>query len=396
MGVAWRARYRAATSAVVALVVVTLPAMAAAAPDFEIPFPCTQRWKGSTRATHSPSPRAIDFNRRGDLGDLVLASAPGVVSRVVNLGNRSYGRFIQVDHGGGRSSLYAHLSAAWVRPGQRVDQGVVLGRVGATGNATGPHLHFEERVGSHLRRAAFHQRIYTFGTGRSRNCSDVPVAGDWDGTGVDRLGVFRRTAPSRFRLLMPDGTTKVVPDGRASDVAMAGDWDGDAVTDVGVWRPATQTFLLRHGLGTIERVPFGGPGDVPVAGDWDGDGTTDVGVWRPATHIFRLREPDGRVVAIRLGVVGSQPVTGDWNADGLTELGVFNAGTGVFVLRKVDVTGQVTFEKVAFGDEGSLPVVGDWDGDGVDDLGTWSRATATFALRTSAGVTRTQFGLPRR
>ena len=62
-----------------------------------------QRWTGSTRPLHSPSSRAIDFNRRGDLGDLVLATAPGVVTRAENLGNRSYGRFLQVTHGGGQS-----------------------------------------------------------------------------------------------------------------------------------------------------------------------------------------------------------------------------------------------------------------------------------------------------
>jgi hypothetical protein len=352
MGVACRAKSRVTTTAVLVLVVLTVPAMAVGVPDFEMPFPCSQRWVGSARPTHSPSPRAIDFNRRGDLGDLVLASAPGVVSRVENLGNRSYGRFIQVDHGGGQTSLYAHLSAAWVRPGERVDQGAILGLVGATGSATGPHLHFEERVGSGLRRPVFHQRLYHFGPGRSASCSDVPVAGDWDGSGTVSLGVFRRTAPSRFRFLMPDGTAKVIPAGRASDVA--------------------------------------------VMGDWNGDGITDVGVWRPATHTFRLLV-NGSVQLISMGVVGSQPITGDWNGDGLDELGVFNAGAGVFVLRKAVLGGPVTLEKVPFGDQGSLPVVGDWNGDGIDDLGAWSRATATFALRTSTGVvTRKRFGLPRR
>jgi Peptidase family M23 len=396
MGAAWPARSRVVASTAVVVAVLTLPAVAVAVPDFETPFPCSQRWTGSTRPTHSPSPRAIDFNRRGDLGDLVLASAPGVVSRAVNLGNRSYGRFVQVDHGGGESSLYAHLSATWVKAGQRVDQGAVLGRVGATGSATGPHLHFEERVGSRLRRPLFHQHKYAYGTGRSRNCSDVPVVGDWDGSGVDQLGVFRRTARSGFRLLMPDGTTKVIAYGRAEDVAAVGDWNGDELTDVGVWLPRTQTFLLRHGPGTVERVRLGQAGDVPVTGDWDGDQVTDVGVWRPATHTFRLLLQSGSVRAVQLGVVGSQPVTGDWNADGVTELGVFNAGKGVFVLREVAVDGSVSLETVPFGDAGSLPVVGDWDGDGADDLGVWSRATATFSRRTPAGVTRTRFGLPRR
>jgi len=387
---------RTVTCGAVAVVVATAPAMAAAVPDYEMPFSCSQLWTGTTRPTHSPSSRAIDFNRRGDLGDLVLASAPGVVTRVQNLGNRSYGRWVRVAHGKGSSSLYAHLRATWVRVGQRVDQGTVLGLVGATGSATGPHLHFEERVGSRVRRATFHQRVYRYGRGSSRNCSDVPLAGDWAGSGADQPGVFRRAARGGFRLRLPDGTADVVRYGRAADVPAVGDWDGDDRTDVGVWRPRTATFLLRQDLGPVKQVRLGRPGDVPVTGDWNGDVATDVGVWRPATHTFRLRQPDGSARSVTLGTVASQPVTGDWNGDGRTEVGVFNAGTGTFVLRRVAAGGAVTVEKVAFGDGDSLPVTGDWDGDGDDDLGTWSRSTATFALRTSAGVTRSRFGQPRR
>ncbi len=114
------------------------------------------------------------------------------MTRVENLGNRSYGRWIMVEHVDGHSSLYAHLRATWVRVGQRVDQGAVLGVVGSTGGSTGPHLHFEERVGSRVRRATFHRRVYAYGTRTSLNCSDVPIAGNWNGVGADEVGVFRR------------------------------------------------------------------------------------------------------------------------------------------------------------------------------------------------------------
>jgi murein DD-endopeptidase MepM/ murein hydrolase activator NlpD len=379
----------------VALFVTSAPALAAAVPDHEMPFPCSQRWTGSTRAAHSPSSRAIDFNRPGDIGDLVLASAPGVVSRVENLGNRSYGRWVMVDHGGGHTSLYAHLRATWVRIGQRVDQGAALGVVGATGGVTGPHLHFEERVGSRVRRATFHRNYYRYGTRTSLNCSDVPLAGNWNGAGADEVGVFRRVAPSRFRVRMADGTTEVIQLGRGGDVPVVGDWDADATSDVGVWRPRTRTFLLRDAAGAVEPVRLGQVGDVPVAGDWDGDLTTDVGVWRPATRSFHLRQADGTREVIAMGAVGSRPITGDWDGDGLTEVGVFNAGTGMFVLRRVDAGGAVTIERVPFGTVTSLPVVGDWDGDGADDLGTWAPGTATFSQRTAAGVTRSRYGVPR-
>lgn len=57
-----------------------------------------------------------------------------------------YGNVIYVDHGNNRVTLYAHLSRMGVQAGQRVERGQVIGAVGATGWATGPHLHFEFRV----------------------------------------------------------------------------------------------------------------------------------------------------------------------------------------------------------------------------------------------------------
>jgi len=56
-----------------------------------------------------------------------------------------YGLHVVVDHGGGLSSLYGHLSEVDVVTGALVDAGAVIGRVGSTGNSTGPHLHFEIR-----------------------------------------------------------------------------------------------------------------------------------------------------------------------------------------------------------------------------------------------------------
>lgn len=58
-----------------------------------------------------------------------------------------YGNVVQVQHAGDRTTVYAHLSRIDVRRGERVEQGGRIGAVGATGWATGPHLHFEFKVG---------------------------------------------------------------------------------------------------------------------------------------------------------------------------------------------------------------------------------------------------------
>ena len=58
----------------------------------------------------------------------------------------AYGFLVAVAHGHGERSMYAHLSRIDVRVGVRIGRGVRVGLVGATGDATGPHLHFEVRV----------------------------------------------------------------------------------------------------------------------------------------------------------------------------------------------------------------------------------------------------------
>ena len=81
-------------------------------------------------------------------GTPILAAADGVVTVANGLDNwgGSYGYYIQIDHGGGLETLYAHCSSICVTTGQQVQAGQVIAYVGHTGRVTGNHLHLEVRI----------------------------------------------------------------------------------------------------------------------------------------------------------------------------------------------------------------------------------------------------------
>lgn len=83
----------------------------------------------------------IDF--RAISGTPVTATAPGVVTKAG--WNGGYGRMVEIDHGNGFSTRYAHMSKIGVKVGQKVQRGSKVGRVGSSGRSTGPHLHYEVR-----------------------------------------------------------------------------------------------------------------------------------------------------------------------------------------------------------------------------------------------------------
>lgn len=86
--------------------------------------------------------KGLDF--RGPRGAPIYAAADG---RVTFVGRKSgYGNVVEIDHGNGLTTRYAHMSKFSARVGQEVDAGHVIGAIGSTGRSTGPHLHFEVRI----------------------------------------------------------------------------------------------------------------------------------------------------------------------------------------------------------------------------------------------------------
>jgi murein DD-endopeptidase MepM/ murein hydrolase activator NlpD len=81
----------------------------------------------------------------GASGTPIGAAAGGTV--IVAGPSGGYGNLVVVDHGGGLSTAYAHMSSISVSVGQSVGRGATVGGMGTTGNSTGVHLHFEVRAG---------------------------------------------------------------------------------------------------------------------------------------------------------------------------------------------------------------------------------------------------------
>jgi murein DD-endopeptidase MepM/ murein hydrolase activator NlpD len=120
---------------------------ALAAPLLRSPIPLV--WPVLAPVGDRFGPRGDTFHEGIDLlaprGTPVLAAGPGMVTWA---GRRAggWGRLVVVRHPDGVRTLYAHLASIDVRVGDEVSGGAILGRVGSSGNATGPHLHFEVRV----------------------------------------------------------------------------------------------------------------------------------------------------------------------------------------------------------------------------------------------------------
>jgi murein DD-endopeptidase MepM/ murein hydrolase activator NlpD len=102
-------------------------------------------WRYHPILHYSRMHTGVDFG--ASYGTRIHAAADGIVIGAQRMGG--YGNVVILDHGGGFATVYAHCSAILVSRGEKVARGQVIARVGATGLATGPHLHFEVRINGH-------------------------------------------------------------------------------------------------------------------------------------------------------------------------------------------------------------------------------------------------------
>jgi len=217
---------------------------------------------------------------------------------------------------------------------------------------------------------------------------DIPIAGDWNGDGHTKVGIYR--AKNGDFLLDTNGNDvfdagdavykflQNVGGPQPGDVPVVGDWNGSGTSKIGIVRDGFLWLLDLNGNGIYEpgtdlQYVFGGaPGDVPVVGDWTGTGTTKIGVLRGG--FLWLLDANGNGTwdgaaggdyAFAFGAPGDVPVVGDWTGDGVSKVGMFRDGF-LWVLDSDDpamtnATGQAPLIVFAFGGvAGDVPIVGKW------------------------------------
>lgn len=94
---------------------------------------------------YMPSHLGLDI--QANEGEPIYAAGAGIVTQAASGWNYGYGNVVQIDHGNGYVTVYAHLSVINVSMCTPVGQGTIIGAAGSTGNAFGAHLHFEVRIG---------------------------------------------------------------------------------------------------------------------------------------------------------------------------------------------------------------------------------------------------------
>ncbi|MCC6421119.1 MAG: hypothetical protein IT429_23020 [Gemmataceae bacterium] len=227
--------------------------------------------------------------------------------------------------------------------------------------------------------------VFTYGlTDHQAPGAVLPVVGDWDGHSTstaamvecidDPLGTGEIVLGWKMRNTnSPGAPDLVVIYGASHSIPVAGDWNGDGIDTVGVVEVDTannqMVWKLRNSnnRGAPDFVfAFGSAFGIPVVGDWDGDGVDTIGVVESqgGVLVWFLRNantvgaPD--IAPFAYGGAGWKPIAGDWNDDGADTVGVFDPNA-IWHLRNANTAGAPDAGEFAYGNGDWFPVVGDWD-----------------------------------
>ena len=204
----------------------------------------------------------------------------------------------------------------------------------------------------------------------------TPLAGDFDGDGIDELAMFKDgywMIDVNHNGRWDDGDL-LARLGDVDDRPVVGDWDGDGKDDIGIYGPMWERDLEAierdPGLPNPDNDPNTRPKNVPPT---DQDAASGARVMRLTSTGAERADVVDHVFGT--GTEDEIPVTGDWNGNSIRSIGTFEAGRW-----NLDVNGDGRFTsedvEVQFGTAGDIPLVGDFDGNGVEEIaiyraGTW-------------------------
>ncbi|MGI8992548.1 MAG: SBBP repeat-containing protein [Bryobacteraceae bacterium] len=288
---------------------------------------------GSTASLDFPTARAYQSGNRGSYNAFIAkmnSSGSGLIySSYLGGTNSDSANGIAVDYLG--NALLCGVASSSDFPALAAERGMSNAFIAKVVSGWLPVVvHNGYWAVDYLHNSGFDGQNYTSGWLSFGAAGDIPVGGDWSGTGSSKAGVFR------------NGVWYL-------------DWNGN-----GKWDDVA---------GGDKTFTFGQAGDIPVVGDWDGTGTVKAGYYRNGVFTLDLSghlqgKPTGKSdLTFSFGNPGDQPVVGDWNNSGTTKVGVFRNG-----LWFLDTTGAMILDYRAhtftYGQAGDVPVVGDWDGSG--------------------------------
>jgi|SRR5215469_2232263 len=254
--------------------------------------------------------------------------------------------------------------------------------------------------------------VTTFtGSGLTTQPGDIPVSGDWGGTGTAKIGIYRPSTGTWFL----DWNGNGIFDGPAvdrqyqygglvGDIPIVGDWSGTGTSKIGIFRQGFQFLLNQSGTGSFSFrdsvFAFGGATgcvgslpsfysaepagscDVPIVGDWNKTGTSKVGVVRAAPGTSQpflwildtmgaeqFIPPGSGFLSSTVfafgGILDDVPIVGDWRNTGNLQVGVFRDGflwveDTTISLPGVPAASDTLLAFPYGGVRGDLPIVGHW------------------------------------
>jgi hypothetical protein len=202
---------------------------------------------------------------------------------------------------------------------------------------------------------------------------------------LDLPAVFNQNEYWEFQL--PDGSIKRLHFGQPGDIPLAGDWLGSGQTGIGVFNPSTLTFMIDDDLdgqnSSIYKLHGMAATDIPLTGDWNCDGKDTLGYFRPGDgswHFWNGEYSDPESLPVFTGTEsGVIPLAGDWNGDGCDTVGIYRSQNG-----EVNLENTLTADFSGadyYAPKNTLPVAANWGGTGIDTLsffidGIWTRLYA--------------------